>query len=206
LFVAIIVFVIVTRLSSPPVRTAKPTLPAPQLTAVPTPVAPSVSPTAVGSGPFGQARAGFLAVIVGSPTSMSTAPLPGTPATAEPVSPPATPTTIQAQAAVAMPAPPPPQPQAAPAAQPAPQAAARRAPASSPSTDPTAQGQLTVVCFPACDQVVDNGKSLGPSPIFKRSVNVGVHRLRLVSGNASKTISASVIVDQLTTIKESIQP
>jgi hypothetical protein len=65
---------------------------------------------------------------------------------------------------------------------------------------------LSVICIPACDQVIDNGKPIGSSPIFKRSVNVGSHRLRLVSGSFSKTVSVSVIVDQLAVVRESMQP
>ena len=65
---------------------------------------------------------------------------------------------------------------------------------------------ISVICIPACDQVVDNGKPLGASPIFKRSVPVGAHRLRLLSSGYGKTVSVSVVADQLSVVRESMQP
>ncbi len=41
------------------------------------------------------------------------------------------------------------------------------------------RGVLSVVCVPACDDVKLDGKSLGESPIFRRSVVAGEHALRL---------------------------
>jgi hypothetical protein len=109
--------------------------------------------------------------------------------------------------AAARPAPPP-----APAPQPV--AAARAAPAHRGPTPLGAgagggdHGQLTIICFPACDSVADNGQVLGPSPIFKRSVSVGEHRLRMTSTNppATKIVSVIVMGDQTTTVRQPMTP
>jgi len=63
---------------------------------------------------------------------------------------------------------------------------------------------LSIVCFPACDAVYDNGQLVGPSPIFHRTVSVGEHKLRMTSSNppASKVISVIVMADQLTTVRQ----
>jgi hypothetical protein len=214
LFVAGIVFVILTQLvfSTPPKRAGKPasSSAAPLVT---TPV-PTLPP-----GPFQAARSGFLLALASQgPTSMS-APVPsGEPAplaSAASTTPSPTPAANPQPAPVAVvdtrPAPvaPPaqPAPQPAPLAPPTyaqPQAPTRRpAPVSS---DSQAQGQLSVICIPACDQVTDNGHAMGASPFFKRPVSVGSHRLRLSAAGFNKTVSVSVIGDQLTTVRESMTP
>jgi hypothetical protein len=115
----------------------------------------------------------------------------------------------QAPVAAARPTPPPaaaPQPVAV--ARPA-AAAAHRGPtplgAAAGGSD---HGQLTIICFPACDSVADNGQVLGPSPIFKRSVSVGEHRLRMTSTNppATKIVSVIVMGDQTTTVRQPMTP
>jgi hypothetical protein len=110
-----------------------------------------------------------------------------------------------------MPAPAPP-PRPAPVAAAAPRPAA---PALAPRRGPTPlatsggdRGQLTIICFPACSQVTDNGQDLGPSPIFKRSVGVGEHRLKMTSTSppASKIVSVIVMGDQTTTVRQPMTP
>jgi serine/threonine-protein kinase len=64
---------------------------------------------------------------------------------------------------------------------------------------------LSVVCFPACDQVIDNGKPLGPSPIFQRPVPAGEHRLKLSAGSAVKVITTSVAESELKIVKQPMQ-
>ena len=63
-------------------------------------------------------------------------------------------------------------------------------------------GTLKVICFPGCDQVVDNGASLGPSPVVRRNASVGSHRIKLVWSDSSKVVSAIVIADQTATVRE----
>jgi serine/threonine-protein kinase len=65
-------------------------------------------------------------------------------------------------------------------------------------------GQLTVVCIPACDQVFDNGRPLGPSPIYARTVPVGSHRLKLVSGTVTKIIPVIVSADEVKAVRQSM--
>ena len=69
-------------------------------------------------------------------------------------------------------------------------------------------GLLSIICFPACDAVFDNGQSLGPSPIFKRTVTVGEHKLRMTSSNppATKVVSVIVMGDQTTTVRQPMTP
>jgi serine/threonine-protein kinase len=62
-----------------------------------------------------------------------------------------------------------------------------------------------VVCFPACDQVLDNGRALGPSPIFQRPVSAGEHRLKLSAGNAVKVITIVVAENELKIVKQPMQ-
>ena len=71
-----------------------------------------------------------------------------------------------------------------------------------PSTSGGGSGTLKVICFPGCDQVIDNGSALGPSPIIRRSATVGSHRIKLVWSDASKVVSTVVIADQTATVRE----
>jgi hypothetical protein len=63
-----------------------------------------------------------------------------------------------------------------------------------------------VICIPGCDQVYDNGKLLGPSPVFKRPASLGSHKIKLVMNNppATKTISTIVVADQVSMVRESM--
>ena len=94
------------------------------------------------------------------------------------------------------------------AAAPSPHApAARAAAAQAPSPAAVAAasggtGTLKVICFPGCDQVVDNGASLGPSPIVRKNASLGSHRVKLVWSDTTKIVSTVVIADQTATVRE----
>ena len=95
---------------------------------------------------------------------------------------------IQAQAAPASPAP-----------APAPPAAAK---ASGGKEEP---GFLTIVCSPPCDEVYDQGRSLGPSPVNHVSVPPGSHRVTLKKGKDSKVVSIIVVSGQVSAQKFSMK-
>ena len=57
-------------------------------------------------------------------------------------------------------------------------------------------GFLTIVCNPYCDDVVDQGRSLGPSPVVHLSVPPGQHRITLKKGKDAKVISVVVVAGQ----------
>ncbi|MEO7330361.1 MAG: serine/threonine-protein kinase, partial [Minicystis sp.] len=69
-------------------------------------------------------------------------------------------------------------------------AAANKDPKASGSKDEP--GFLTIVCNPYCDDVIDQGKSLGPSPIVHLAVKPGQHRITLKKGTQTKVISVIV--------------
>lgn len=68
------------------------------------------------------------------------------------------------------------------------------------------RGQLTIVCVPACDEVLDGRTSLGPSPIFKRSVPAGPHHLTLKSSDPPGEKGVDVVVrpDDVTVVRQSL--
>jgi serine/threonine protein kinase len=76
----------------------------------------------------------------------------------------------------------------------------------SPGPTPTQTGQLTVVCNPACDDVLDGDHSLGPSPVFKITVPAGAHRLTLKSDDpaAIKVVTVNVAPDDTTIVRQSL--
>ncbi|HRI72764.1 MAG TPA: hypothetical protein PK156_51360, partial [Polyangium sp.] len=80
--------------------------------------------------------------------------------------------------------------------------AATASAASASSGDP---GFLTIVCNPFCDDVLDNGRSLGPSPIVHLSVKPGSHRVTLKKGTMSKTVSVIVVSGQVTAQRVSMK-
>jgi serine/threonine-protein kinase len=110
---------------------------------------------------------------------------------------------------------------AAPAAAPTPTVATTTAPAAAATPSPgTAQpaaaakgasggkeepGFLTIVCSPNCDDVLDQGKSLGPSPIVHLSVPPGAHRVTLKKGKDSKVVSVTVVSGQVSAQKISMK-
>ena len=54
-------------------------------------------------------------------------------------------------------------------------------------------GYLTVVCNPFCDEIMDGGRSLGPSPVVHQRVAPGEHRLTLRrQGIAPKLVSVVI--------------
>jgi len=67
-------------------------------------------------------------------------------------------------------------------------------------------GLLTVFCTPACDDVLDGSRSLGPSPVFKVAVPVGSHRITLVSNDppARKVVSVVVNEDDTAVVREAL--
>ncbi len=201
----------------------KATAPVPPATATAT-AQPSPGPAGSAAGPFSSARSGFLAAITPSPTSAATPPptVTAIPAdsTSDRAAPPAAPATATPAPTAEAPAA---QPQVAPT-DPPPAVATQQPAAPTPqptstsqtskhggsgSSTPSAggsQGFLSVICLPACDQIFDNGKLLGPSPVFKRAAQVGSHKVKLVLNNpsATKTISAIVQADQVFMIRESM--
>jgi serine/threonine-protein kinase len=85
-----------------------------------------------------------------------------------------------------------------------------QAPAGEPSEGadeaPSRIGQLTVVCYPACDDVLIDGKSVGPSPIFKQTVSKGTHRvkLRTLEPEAMKVVDVSVSGEDPVVLRQSM--
>ena len=54
-------------------------------------------------------------------------------------------------------------------------------------------GYLTLVCNPFCDEIMDGGRSLGPSPVVRERVAPGEHRLTLLrQGIAPKLVSVLI--------------
>lgn len=151
------------------------------------------------AGPFVSARAEFSSAVGAgsSPLDNTTAP---PPPTASAPSPP--------------PSPPPPAAPSAPIptanvgslpAAPPPRAAERHSvpiAVAAPAAAGGNGGTLKVICFPGCDQVVDNGASLGPSPVVRHNASVGSHRIRLVWSDSSKVVSTIVLADQTATVRE----
>ena len=66
-------------------------------------------------------------------------------------------------------------------------------------------GFLTIVCNPYCDDVQDQGRSLGPSPVVHLSVAPGQHRITLKKGKDSKVISVIVVSGQVTAQRVSMK-
>jgi serine/threonine-protein kinase len=189
---------------------------------------------AAGSGPFSSARAAFTTAVAqpGSSTTPPGAPAPGgtTPAaltappvmtaatdpapTAPPVAttPPSAPTVaaitpVQPTVAPVAPtpaAPPPVTATARPTPPPQPVAVAPAAPATT-AKKPAALGAITVVCMPKCDQIIDNGTSLGPGHIFNRPVPAGRHVLQLSAPNGSrKNLVVEVTPEQTKEVRMSM--
>jgi eukaryotic-like serine/threonine-protein kinase len=146
-------------------------------------------------GPFVSARSAFASAVAAAPSQTDNA-------TATPPPP-----------ASAVPAPPPPAPPPAtgpiPTANigslpsvPAPRSGGHAIAVAAPASAGGSSGTLKVICFPGCDQVVDNGASLGPSPVVRHNASVGSHRLKLVWSDSSKVVSTIVLADQTATVRE----
>lgn len=76
-------------------------------------------------------------------------------------------------------------------------------PAAPTAGEPTRTGLLTVVCMPACDDVLDGRRSLGPSPVFKVALPAGPHKLTLRRSDPTveKVIEVNVVPDETTTVR-----
>ena len=120
-------------------------------------------------------------------TSASAAPSAATSASAAPVATVATVATIATVAPVATTATP-----VATAAPAAPVVANNGAATAKDKPGKEEPGFLTIVCNPYCDDVLDQGRSLGPSPIVHLSVKPGQHRITLKKGTSQKVISVIV--------------
>ncbi len=77
------------------------------------------------------------------------------------------------------------------------------APAPAPAGE---TGQLTVVCSPACDEVLDGSRSLGPSPVFKVPVATGTHQLtlRTVDPPVERTVTVTIVADTTSVVRQSM--
>jgi serine/threonine-protein kinase len=84
-------------------------------------------------------------------------------------------------------------------------AAAGTGQASVPKPGKEEPGFLTIVCNPYCDDVLDQGRSLGPSPVVHLSVPPGQHRVTLRKGKDSKVISVIVVSGQVTAQRVSMK-
>jgi hypothetical protein len=82
----------------------------------------------------------------------------------------------------------------------------RRAVPTRSGSAPVKTGLLTVFCTPGCDDVIDGGRSLGPSPVFKVSVPVGAHRITLVSTDppARKVLNVVVGEEDVAVVRETM--
>ena len=174
-------------------------------------------------GPFTTARAAFNGVVNQPGSSITPASTPVVPASAAPGSAPAPAMTAAADTASA---PPSSAPNAASAvvnpatatiaskpAAPAPQTTASPVVATAKPAvaapaqpqKPAALGAITVVCMPKCDQIIDNGASLGPGHIFNRPVASGRHVLQLSAPNGQrKTLMVDVAPEQTKEVRMSM--
>ena len=152
----------------------------PAMTAAATPEAPAVP-----------VQTTLVAAAAPPPIAAVPAVAPAVPAAAPP----------PAAAAAAAPAAPVFKPAAAPAAPPV----AAAAPPPATAKKPTALGAITVVCMPKCDQIIDNGASLGPGHIFNRPVPSGRHVLQLSAPNgARKNLVVEVVPEQTKEVRMSM--
>lgn len=73
-----------------------------------------------------------------------------------------------------------------------------------PTTSGAGKGLLTVICNPACDDVLDGSRSLGASPVFKASVSAGTHRLtlRISDPPLEKVVTVTVSPDETTVLTQ----
>jgi serine/threonine-protein kinase len=75
------------------------------------------------------------------------------------------------------------------------------------TTKPGAMGAITVICLvQTCTQVVDNGVSLGPSPIVGRPVAAGRHTLQLTAGTVKKSTVVTVKPEETAEVRYPMTP
>ncbi|MBI5537149.1 MAG: PEGA domain-containing protein [Deltaproteobacteria bacterium] len=67
-------------------------------------------------------------------------------------------------------------------------------------------GYLTVVCSPFCDEVLVDGRSVGPSPVVHVPVPAGVHTVTLKRSGVVKTLSATIRSGEVTSWRVSMAP
>lgn len=67
-------------------------------------------------------------------------------------------------------------------------------------------GFLTVICTPACDDVLDGSSSLGPSPVFKAQVRSGPHKITMKTTDpaVTKSVTVSVPTDDTAVVKQAM--
>jgi eukaryotic-like serine/threonine-protein kinase len=199
------VVLLLSRPSTPHAATAPSSAPAaPVATA---PVTVHATPAPPTPSPFLSARTQFVATLAPASPASSTndaiAPVPTGSAPAS-AAPPADPAPIPTANVNSLP----PAGADTSASAPSPHAPAVRAAAAQPPPPPVVAaasggtGTLKVICFPGCDQVVDNGASLGPSPIVRKNASLGSHRVKLVWSDTTKVVSTVVIADQTATVRE----
>ena len=183
--------------TDPSARAAASTAPAPTTL----PPVPAALPAPHG-GPFAAARAAFVSTIgaaMPGPTGNNTIAPSTSSASAPSPPPPSATTTAQAIPTTNIASLPVTPTRQSPTVAPHP---AQTSTTTAPSTTGGGSGTLKVICFPGCDQVIDNGSALGPSPIIRRTATVGSHRIKLVWSDSSKVVSTVVIADQTATVRE----
>lgn len=88
--------------------------------------------------------------------------------------------------------------------------AADKAPAKQPAESKPAQevktkGFVTVVCNPSCDEVIVDGRSLGPSPVVRAEVASGTHKVLLKrKSQADTTMQVEVKAGELAMLKANL--
>jgi serine/threonine protein kinase len=204
--IAFTIVVVVLSRSGPHARTPARAAASASSVPAPAPAPARVVASSPGVGPFAAARLAFASALVEAtaPTTDAIAPptatVTGAPPPAASASPATTPTAapIPTTNVASLPT------AAAPKATTTIRPASTPAPATTtaPATAGGGTGTLKVICFPGCDQVIDNGSALGPSPIVRRSTTIGSHRVKLVWSDASKVVSTVVIADQTATVRE----
>lgn len=90
---------------------------------------------------------------------------------------------------------------------PSPRPSGRVRPPRPPVAPTGATGLLTVICIPACDQVWDGGRALGPSPVLKVPVTAGSHRIRMKVNDppTERVVVVDVAEDDTKVVRQSME-
>ncbi len=149
--------------------------------------------------PFDVARATFNSAIsvALTPTTLPTAPAPA-PLAATPTTSSATPRDVPVVASAPT----------ATAVTPKPTVVALTQPVTNPpaAIKPAGLGTITIVCMPKCDQITDNGVSLGAGHIFGRPVSAGRHALQLSApSGARKNVVVDVVAGETREVRISME-
>jgi hypothetical protein len=67
-----------------------------------------------------------------------------------------------------------------------------------PAKEEDPPGRLTIVCKPACDNIVAGGAALGPGPVFNHAMPPGTHRVTCTAKGKSKTVVVQIVSGQAT--------